>query len=191
MKTIDYRIEFFDYWHVSSGLSSSTYADIVVNKTRNGLPFIPGKTLKGLLREAAEVIHALHPGELVTEEFIQDVFGEEPTKEQIEMEGVTKEAKCFFGSAHLSPYLEKTLTEADKPFLYSVLASTKIDDHGLAAKGTLRQLEVTIPLTLYSRIDGFPQESGYEEQLKYCFSWIKRMGLNRSRGLGRCQFSLL
>jgi CRISPR/Cas system CSM-associated protein Csm3 (group 7 of RAMP superfamily) len=190
MKSIDYKIEFFDYWHVSSGLSSSTYADIVVNKTHEGLPFIPGKTLKGLLREAAEVIHGLNP-RLVNKDFIQNVFGEVPTKEQNDQECATLEAQCFFGSAYLSSYLEKTLTEDDKPFLYNVLASTKIDSKGLAAEGTLRQLEVTIPLTLYSRIEGFPEGTDYEDQLRHCFNWIKRLGLNRSRGLGRCQFSLL
>lgn len=190
MKTIKYKIDFFTYWHAGSGLSGSTYADLMVNKTSNGLPYIPGRTLKGLLREAAEVIHGFHPS-LVTKDFIQDVFGEEPTEQQLEKEDATKEALCFFGSAHLSKYLHENICEEDKPLLYSVLASTKIDEKGLAEHGTLRQMEVTIPLTLFSRIDGFPEKPDYEVQLKHCLNWVKRIGLNRSRGLGRCHFSII
>jgi CRISPR/Cas system CMR subunit Cmr4 (Cas7 group RAMP superfamily) len=51
MNTIAYQIDFFSYWHASSGLAGGAYADLLVNKTREGLPYIPGRTLKGLLRE--------------------------------------------------------------------------------------------------------------------------------------------
>ena len=45
-------------------------------------------------------------------------------------------------------------------------------------------MEVTIPLELYAEVVDLPQE--FQQQLEYCFSWVKKMGLNRSRGLGRC-----
>ena len=190
MKTINYQIEFFSYWHASSGLAGSTYADLLVNKTRNGLPYIPGRTLKGFLREAAEVIHEFD-STLVTQAFILDVFGQEPTKEDVEEERATTEAQCFFTNANLSGYLGSAIQERQKPYLYSVLASTKINKQGLAADATLRQLEVTVPLTLLASIEQFPDNQNYEQQLLYCFQWIKRMGLNRSRGLGRCRFSII
>lgn len=189
MKNVTYKIEFFSYWHASSGLAGSTYADLLVNKNREGLPYIPGRTLKGLLREAAEVLNAL-PSELVTSQFILDVFGQQPTERDFDKELATTEAKCFFSNANLSANLRNAIPEAQKPFLYSILASTKINAQGIADGGTLRQLEVAIPLTLYASVEHFPDEEGYEEQLLYCFQWIKRMGLNRSRGLGRCQFSM-
>lgn len=191
MKTIHYQIDFFSYWHASSGLASSTYADLLVNKTHEGLPYIPGRTLKGLLREAAEVIHGFGPKPLVSQAFILDVFGQEPTKNDIEEERATTEAKCFFSNAELSDYLCIAIQESQKPHLYAILASTKINEHGLAADATLRQLEVTVPLTLSASIEQFPDQEGYEQQLSYCFQWIKRMGLNRSRGLGRCRFSMI
>lgn len=190
MKTINYQIEFFSYWHASSGLAGSTYADLLVNKTREGLPYIPGRTLKGLLREAAEVIHSFDQS-TVTQAFILDVFGQEPTTTDIEKERATTEAQSFFTNATLSDNLQKTISKEQKSFLYHVLASTKINEQGLAVDGTLRQLEVTVPLILLASVEQFPDKEGYEQQLIYCFQWIKRMGLNRSRGLGRCQFSMI
>ncbi len=69
-----YQIQFYGYWHVGSGLSASTYADAVVMKDPDDLPIIPGKTLKGLLREAAHTIHQYQP-DLVSCDFMRDVFG--------------------------------------------------------------------------------------------------------------------
>jgi len=190
MKTIAYQIEFFSYWHASSGLAGGTYVDLLVNKTREGLPYIPGRTLKGLLREAAEIINQFDPG-IVTQAFILDVFGQAPDEKDIKEERVTLEAQSFFSNAYLSDHLQETILEEQIPFLYHVLAATKINEQGVAANGTLRQLEVTVPLVLLASIEEFPDKPGYEQQLTYCFQWVKRMGLNRSRGLGRCQFSII
>lgn len=191
MNTIAYQIEFFSYWHASSGLAGGAYADLLVNKTREGLPYIPGRTLKGLLREAAEIINQFDPS-LVSRPFILDVFGQAPDKKDIEEERATLEAKSFFSNAHLSDHLQKTIAEKQiTPFLYHVLAATKINEQGVADGGTLRQLEVTVPLILFASIEQFLDKPGYEQQLNYCFQWIKRMGLNRSRGLGRCKFSII
>ena len=53
--TINYELKFFDYWHVSSGLSGGAALDSYVVKDSAGLPYVPGKTIKGLVREAAEL----------------------------------------------------------------------------------------------------------------------------------------
>ena len=53
-KRIDYQIEFFSQWHCGSGLSAGADIALLVIKDKEGMPFIPGKTLKGLIREAVE-----------------------------------------------------------------------------------------------------------------------------------------
>jgi|SRR5690554_5151602 len=187
-KTILYQIEFFNYWHSGSGLSGSTYADNVVNKTNQNLPYIPGKTLKGLMRDAAERIHALNP-QMVNENFIQEVFGKKSDTNEATKDN---EGKAFFANALLSENLTKRIIEDKNNLsdsLYSVLSATKIDEYGQAADGSLRQLEVTIPVTLYGSIEHFPE--GYEQEIQYCMDWIKEMGQNRNRGLGKCKFSIL
>lgn len=184
---IIYKIEFFSYWHTGSGLAGSTYADAIVNKNDKGLPIIPGKTLKGLLRDAAEQINYFD-SDAVTKEFIQNVFGVDSEKEGVDLKN---EAKAFFTNAELSEGLSKSILKKEYlSELYKVISSTKIDKNGQAEDGSLRQLEVTVPLTLYGAIEQFPNED-YLDQLKKCFAFIKQIGQNRNRGLGKCEFSIL
>ncbi|PID47068.1 MAG: CRISPR-associated protein, partial [Proteobacteria bacterium] len=63
-KDIKYKITFLDYWHLSSGLSGGARFDSSVLKDENSLPFVSGKTIKGLLRIEAE-----------DENFINKCFG--------------------------------------------------------------------------------------------------------------------
>ena len=56
---ITYNIDFFSEWHCGSGLSGGATTDALLIKDKHNLPFIPGKTIKGLLREAVEDILSL------------------------------------------------------------------------------------------------------------------------------------
>jgi CRISPR/Cas system CSM-associated protein Csm3 (group 7 of RAMP superfamily) len=194
--TITYKIDFFDFWHAGSGLAGSTYADSLVIKNENGLPIIPGKTLKGLIREAAQALHELDPN-LVTSNFIDKNFGIQPKKNNDDIiddrNADANEGLCFFTNATLSKYLSDALVKdaAQRKELYQVLSSTAIDGDGQAKEGSLRQLEVTIPLGLYAQIFDFPDDNASKIQLEYCLKWIKELGLNRNRGLGRCQLSII
>ena len=187
MRTITYKIEFFNYWHVGSGLSGSTYADSMVNKDADNLPFVPGKTIKGLLRDAAEQIKEIDSS-LVSDDFINKVFGVIPEKSA--MIAVENEGGAFFTNAGLSEELtaqiiEKKLTAE----LYNVLSSTAIDENGQAINTSLRQMEVTVPLVLYGLIENYPVETTIG--IEACMGWIKRLGKNRNRGFGSCQFTIL
>ena len=189
MKEIKYKIEFLSEWHIGSGLDSGADADSIVLKDENNLPYIPGKTLKGLLREAAEVIN-YYDSSLVTQSFIDDVFGEKPDEDK---NGKPKAAKSFFSDAFLTDQVKKYFLtnpgKKQKQFLFMNLASTKIDDAGQAEDHSLRNMEVTIPLTLYAEIIDFPEK--YKSQVEYCLKYVKKLGLNRNRGLGRCKFSII
>lgn len=54
---IKYQIQFHSYWHCGSGLAAGAGVDALVVKDADGLPFVPGKTIKGLLREAMEELY--------------------------------------------------------------------------------------------------------------------------------------
>ena len=49
---IPYNITFHSNWHCDSGLASGAHLDALVIKDKNGMPYIPGKTLKGIIKEA-------------------------------------------------------------------------------------------------------------------------------------------
>lgn len=193
--TVHYTLQFYDYWHTGSGLSGGTYADQVVNKTTAGLPIVPGKTIKGLLRHAAEDLLELGD-EAISQEAIDAVFGQRHEKRRSEVNSEEAEdnhrtiGQCWFSSAELPADTAAQITEARRPQLYEILASTKIEaDTGTAADSSLRQIEVTIPLTLTGHIFGVEEDQ--QILLDRCLRYVKRLGHNRSRGLGRCHFKLL
>ncbi len=164
-----YKIEFFDYWHLGSGTSAGPSLDSLVVKDNNGLPFVPGKTIKGLLREMVELLDT-------TKEV--SIFGKEGSNI----------AESYFSNGTLDKGTQNYLSlnsELTKN-LYSKLTATKIDENGLAVDGSLREIEVVVPLTLYGEI-----QSEEEEVLIKAMGMIKQIGLNRNRGLGRCQIGAI
>jgi len=182
-----YTITFFSYWHCGTGLSGGFGIDQIVIRNRDGLPFIPGKTLKGLLRDAAENLKEIHIQDNVQwEEFITTVFG---TREGAAQPGF-RSSCCFFSDGIPGDDLQRVLREEPflVPHLYRTLASTSITDKGLAKKATLRVKEAVIPLTLHAEIKGFPDDGGEKEKIIKCMQWVKRLGVCRNRGMGRCQF---
>ena len=186
-----YEIQFYDYWHTGSGLSAGTRADQVVNKTPDGFPLVPGKTIKGLLRHAAEDLRDFkHEG--ITDDFICDVFGERHRKRDEKPDAdlpdrLTKIAKSYFSNAELSAATRTALRD-DKDYLYDILSSTAIDPKpGTAKDHSLRQMEVSIPLKLYGSIEFNEALPDYTAALTACMNYVKRLGQNRSRGLGRCR----
>ncbi len=197
MQRLIYSITFHAYWHVGSGLSGGASTNALVLKNSLGLPFIPGRTLKGLLREAAETMKSIHPG-FIPDKFIDDVFG--PRTEERAIDKASEYLLgygSFFSNAELSTELSSALTKEQgdenlKSYLYHNLSSTAIgkDGKGQALDHTLRRVQVTIPLSLYAYIDNFPDEEEYIQYMNRCFKWVKRMGVNRNRGLGRCFLEL-
>ena len=82
------------------------------------------------------------------------------------------------------PVLTKKEIEKNKEFLYKKISSTAIDNDTKTAKEhSLRDIEVVIPITLYGEVENIEDKDKILKALKL----IKRVGLNRNRGLGRCK----
>jgi len=164
-----YKIEFFDYWHLGSGTSAGAKLDSLVIKD-NELPYLPGKTIKGLLRDMVEEIDSSK---------IATIFGSEGSDI----------SKNYFSNATLSDATKKELLKNKHliKHLYSAITSTKIEKNGIAKDMSLREIEVVVPLTLYGEIEAVDKVT--EELLENAMGMIKQIGLNRNRGLGRCQIS--
>jgi CRISPR/Cas system CSM-associated protein Csm3 (group 7 of RAMP superfamily) len=169
---LKYKLKFYDYWHISSGLSAGARLDSTVIKDSDGLPYVAGKIIKGLSREMAELSDN-------KDNFVKECFG----AEGIDM------GKCYFSNATLDDTTAKQITtNLLQENLYDIIASTKIDEKtGVAQDNSLREIEVVVPLTLHGEIRDIP--NNYVEPMKSSLKMIKRMGLNRNRGLGRCEFS--
>jgi CRISPR/Cas system CSM-associated protein Csm3 (group 7 of RAMP superfamily) len=184
---ITYKIDIYTDWHCGSGLTSGADIDMLVIKDKDGFPFIPGKTLKGLLREAAIEIALLKGINPESDDFIISVFGLFDDTDIFESK-VHSTSVCHFSNAELN----KTLKEKSKHLtthFYRKNASTAINDKGLADEHSLRKMETTIPLELFAKINGIPVK--HIDRMIDCFKWIKQLGQNRHHGLGRCKFEII
>jgi CRISPR/Cas system CSM-associated protein Csm3 (group 7 of RAMP superfamily) len=195
MKNLKYKIEFHTYWHCGSGLAAGADLDSLVVKDSNSLPYVPGKTIKGLVSEAVVEIRGFQKNdkdeELIDAAFKKD-FGyfdgekiKSTTKEEKDVEENMQRGGAFFTNAEL---LEKEknaiVSNKAQSYLYTSIASTALNEKGVAKDHSLRSMQVTVPCTLYGEIQNISDEM-YNE-IKNALKYIKRLGQNRNRGLGRC-----
>lgn len=168
---LTYTLTFFDYWHLGNGLSAGAKLDSSVIKDKNFLPFAPGKSIKGLVREMAELLEDTA--------FVTRCFGDEGTLM----------GKYYFSNATLAKDISLEIVENKlQDNLYATIASTQVGENSVAVDDSLREIEVVIPLVLEGEILDIDERD--IEMIKKALLLVKRMGLNRNRGLGRCAFSI-
>lgn len=179
-KTI--KLTFHSYWHCGSGLGAGAKADALVVKDADGLPFVPGKTIKGLVREAVATLVDIG---VVSEAELKANFGIEGTAKAQDV--ATLQGTAFFSDATLPErkaiVKEKGLAEN----LYSLMASTCIDADGVARDHTLRSVEVVVPCEVKGYISGLSDTMA--SHMKTALGLVRRLGVGRNRGLGRCTFT--
>jgi len=102
----------------------------------------------------------------------------------------TKQGQCFFTNAALKDDLKKAIIDNElQEHLYRSIASTSIDEDGIAVEHSLRKMEICVPCELEGFIENLPDE--YFEIMENGLKFIKRLGQNRNRGLGRCQITII
>jgi len=175
-KQIKYTIRFYSEWHCGSGLGAGAEVDNLVVKDRQLMPFVPGKTIKGLLREAVEELS------LISNERVKELFGYTDSETHQMTEG-----SLYFKNAVLEESeREAILSRGLREYLYRIKASTKIDEMGIAANQSLRSIETVIPCKLQAAVMNVQDED--IEVLEDAMRYVKRIGMCRNRGLGRCDF---
>ncbi len=166
-----------------------------------GLPFLRGRTLKGLLvEECANILYALdgHPGHARLEAAAQFLFGEAGS--------TYKEAgHLYVGPAQLPQALQKTVQadiEGERLRPAEVLASltdirrqTAVDEQtGAPDEGSLRAMRVIIrqtPFIAHLTLDQTPENDDPLALLNACVMAFRRVGTSRNRGRGRLQAALV
>jgi len=180
MADIKYTIEFFSDWHCGSGLAAGADVDALVVKDNNKLPFVPGKTMKGLIKEAVDNIVVYE--KINKDDIIKKAFGYFDDKDKSE------KGEMFFTNAELNEADAKTIIKENlQDFMYHSIASTAIDKDGIAKDHSLRKMEVVVPCKLEGYIKYVPSE--LVSEMISGLKFIKRLGVNRNRGLGRCKIT--
>jgi hypothetical protein len=191
MRTL--QIEFLDYWHAGGGRGAGSHLDAIVERDGRDLPYVPGRQIKGLLREAME---ALEHWQQVPAGMTDAIFGRPALTGQISLQGSIGFSDAGLPAAEADWLSERETGsphDADarnaRAALYRDLFATAIDsDTGSAKSTSLRGIEVVIPLTLEAAISVLPGKTppaAWEQQLAKTFILVRAVGAHRSRGLGR------
>lgn len=179
-------IKFYSNWAIGSGKGGNG-KDSVLLLDDNGLPFLPGRTFKGLVRDAF-----LECGN--TEKEAIKLFGHKKNKE-VKKENL-KSGILRFNSAYL-PESFQTLDTKIKEQLFGTKTSTCLEDNKQAKDPSLRKNEVCIPVELHTHIlvqkDNSELKGGVGgnfEKITQALKMLKFLGKKRHRGFGRCEITV-
>lgn len=201
---ITYTLKFYSEWHCGSGLAAGADLDALVVKDKNNLPYVPGKTIKGLVREAVEnVLFFSKEKNDANLKLFMETFGNSNEADWNMLDDISEEGKmteeddktkenrvktgmAFFTNAELDAKLQYVIhKEKLESHLYRTISSTAIKD-GVAKEHSLRRMETVVPCELTGKVINVPDE--FKEWVLDGMKYIKRLGKNRNRGLGRCEF---
>jgi CRISPR/Cas system CSM-associated protein Csm3 (group 7 of RAMP superfamily) len=195
--TLNFSLQ--SYWHIGSGLEGGAYADALVLKNTEGLPYIPGKSIKGLLKEAFTVAHQNNWfADAVCDDLLALLFGVEGQG------GIAAQGILQISSASLSRTERSFFAQnpAAIPNLYKVTYATAIDETtGVAKDTSLRSMEVAVPMDLAVNVavnTQHPHYGQFDKQinknmalwLSQVISLITQLGAKRHRGLGKVSVSI-
>ena len=95
----------------------------------------------------------------------------------------------MFANAELSQTQQDAIVANNAAkYLYRTIASTAIEENGIAKEHSLRKMQVVVPCTLEGEIIDVPDTM--KDLIYDGLYFIKRLGQNRNRGLGRCQITI-
>ncbi|MBK9984689.1 MAG: CRISPR-associated protein [Saprospiraceae bacterium] len=180
MATIQYILQFYSFWHAGSGLGTRSDLDASVIKDDNGITYLPGKTIGGLVKDAAQDVKNYQKSRVD----LDFLFGKDDPNGGEE----TSDGECSFENGCLIGY-EEIVEGKLQNYLYSSRAATALDHNHQAKDHSLRKIEITLPCKLYGAIKNVP-----DDNIDFVISslhFIKRLGYNRTRGLGRCQITII
>jgi CRISPR/Cas system CSM-associated protein Csm3 (group 7 of RAMP superfamily) len=199
-----YQVKFniHTYWRAGTGRGGVALLDEMVHKDAYGLPSLPGRTVKGLLRDA--VFRAEEWGQIPQGSTINWFGGNALENGQLESRLEIKPGALAVSDALLDDavrkyliYLLKDKSRQSKGkslrqgFFHQIYATAI--ENGSAKDKSLRGMEVTIPLTLTAKLHVLQplNDEHWVNDLKKCLPLIRALGTSRSRGLGRVTVELI
>ncbi len=183
------------FWHTGSGEGRGGDVDASPVRSRTGLPFIPGRTVKGLFREAVQLAEDAHH---VPPHTTALLFGSPALSHGHDDAALPSSPGCLaFSDATLGKEFESWAAQqannAILSGLFHILSSTRIDRNGFAHDKSLRRIEVAVPMQLTATValSTSPSEkSDWFGILSLAAPLIRSFGSLRHRGLGRVTVTL-
>ncbi len=180
------------YWHPGTGRGGGTNVDAVANNNEFNLPFIEGRQLKGLLRDAVNRLQQWNQLENF-ENPVEFLFGTRNAENKVTRD-TTQQGKLHVTNATLplavQQWLSQTAQNAERQELFRAIYSTAIEhESGIALQKSLRGIQAVIPLTLQAEIEWVSQSPAdtieWQPLIRSVLPLIRAVGSQRSRGYGR------
>ena len=203
-------IEIRSYWHPGTGQGLGSHLDAVTHRGTDKLPALPGRTVKGLLRDAVnrwELFggYAKEPFAGNNPTITERLFG--PPPEWGPAENEPSDERVDHRRSGLLHCPDASLAENDRNYLianpslisglYRSHFSTAIEhESGTAREKSLRGIEVIVPLTLHVELELLDDSqhpvlsAKWIDILRPALHLIRAVGAHRSRGLGRAVLKL-
>ncbi len=189
----DLEISIFSPWHAGSGRGDGPLSDALSVRDASGLPYLPGKTLKGLLRDGLYSVESLGR---CAEGITNSIFGasqhegEDGMKRFGGVEGrVIISDATLCPPADLAPLRQWAVTHpAEVSALFTQISSTSLDQEMSVKEGSLRTIEFVRSVALYATIEGIDETD--VEAIRIALPLIRGLGLRRSRGFGACRLKM-
>jgi CRISPR/Cas system CSM-associated protein Csm3 (group 7 of RAMP superfamily) len=197
------KVTMLSEWLVAGGFDRSSGADHIQVRDLEGFPYIPGRTLRGLLREACRAAVECGADPALGHLFIS-LFGPEVSSTSSGgAEALSREREASSGSlAVTDALLPQEVVSAVKAVgdrrerqsllrdFCSLVRRTAVGENGVAKEHTLRATEVSIPGLVFLAQVRVPDSQSLQ-LLAFAAGLVRRLGASRYRGLGRCQMEIL
>lgn len=183
------RVTFLSDWQIGSGMGGGPVADSILIRDINGLPYIPGRALKGALREGAWRL-GLCRKDLA--DLVPYLWGTASTTRASNVPG-----KITVASGHLPEDLTAWLLSLDPDSraryvsdMTMLRVQTALEDERQIKASSLRTLECGIPGLFFQSHIAIDAPDLAQDWLAEYFgavcAAVKSIGADRARGLGAC-----
>ena len=191
------KIEMMGFWHPGTGFGKGSHLDAITHRNAYQLPVLPGRTIKGLLRDAVSRWEG-YQGHVIKSDAekicaVDQLFGS-PSDASKTWAGLLRFSDAGLPTDEANYLAGRTDLLAG---LYRQHFSSAIEHTtGVAVDKSLRGIELVIPLTLYSRIELIPNapypqlQTKWMEYIEPALALIQAVGAHRNRGFGRASLSL-
>lgn len=201
------------WWHAGTGRGEASTVDALVVRDVDGLPCLPGRTVRGLLRDA-----------LAQWEYWEQPLGQTAARDALTTwllgrrtaasAGLTRydvnDGRLRVASARLPELVRERLAghpqrDALITEMTHVLRSTAIEEaSGVAKPKSLRAMEVAVPVELVCEVnedinpqdecatlvDGSGHPVDWIAALERASGFLRAVGMHRHRGLGRVEVEI-
>lgn len=178
LTTIDYTITLLSDTCCSSGTGNGIDVDVAASFDECGLPIIPAKRLRGLLREQAM---------LISKDDCKDLFGESGVRSRLTVcDGRIKNADEIGSKLKNDGYSPREVAQVFTTKRYM----TAIGENGVARDASLRAFETVKKGTVF--FGSIEIENAKEKDVPLIinsFKLLRSIGMSKHRGLGevRCE----